>query len=74
MMRESGSRIKSPCARGHNNVVLHGTDFTGEAGTDSLCFHYIAKQSNVDNRGKELARALVDAGRSLSQKADAKFR
>jgi DNA/RNA endonuclease G (NUC1) len=71
MIRETKQLVRSQGARGHNAVARHGATFSKQAGTDPFYFGNIAQQGNLDNRGKELAKALGDAGRGAPQNAGA---
>ena len=48
-------------AGGYNIVVRHGATFSNQADTDPFNFDDIAKQRNLDGKGKELAKAFGDA-------------
>jgi hypothetical protein len=62
MIRETKQLVPSQGARGHNTVVRHGATFSSQAGTDPFNFDNIAQRRNLDNRGKEVAKALGDTG------------
>jgi phosphohistidine phosphatase SixA len=49
------------CAGGYNIVVRHGATFSNQADTDPFNFDDVAKQRNLNDKGKELAKAFGDA-------------
>ena len=53
--------VQSLRAGGYNIVIRHGATFSNQADTDPFNFADIAKQRNLNDRGKELARAFGDA-------------
>jgi hypothetical protein len=62
MIRETEQLVQSERTCGHNTVARHRATFSSQAGTDPFNVDNIAQQRNLDNRGKELAKALGDAG------------
>ena len=50
-------------AGGYNIVVRHGATFSNQADTDPFNFGDVSKQRNLNEKGKELARAFGDAVR-----------
>jgi len=56
---------------GYIILVRHGATVSNQANTDPLTGGDIAQQRNLNDRGKELAKAFGDAGRNTPQNADA---
>src|SRR5262252_5250786 len=46
---------------GYNIVVRHGATYSNQADTDPFNFDNIARQRNLNDKGKALARAFGDA-------------
>jgi broad specificity phosphatase PhoE len=46
-------------------VVRHGATFPNQADTDPFSFDDVAKQRNLNDKGKELAKAFGDAIRRV---------
>src|SRR6185369_3404617 len=61
MIRDTRQLVQSLRAGGYNIVVRHGATFSNQADTDPFNFDDIAKQRNLDGKGKELAKAFGDA-------------
>jgi broad specificity phosphatase PhoE len=61
MVRDTKQLVQSLRAGGYNIVVRHGATFTDQADTDPSDFGNIAKQRNLNDKGKELAKAFGDA-------------
>ncbi len=57
--------VQSLRAGGYNIVVRHGATFSDQADTDPFNFDNIAKQRNLNDKGKELAKAFGDAIRRV---------
>src|SRR5712672_2614490 len=57
--------VQSLRAGGYNIVVRHGATFSNQADTDPFNFDNIAKQRNLNDKGKELAKAFGDAIRRV---------
>jgi len=53
--------VQSLRAGGYNIVVRHGATFSNQADTDPFNFADIARQRNLNDKGKELAKAFGDA-------------
>jgi len=51
-------------------AVRHGATFSGQADTDPFNFDNVAKQRNLNEKGKELAKAFGDAIRQVGIPAD----
>jgi phosphohistidine phosphatase SixA len=61
MIQDIRQLVQSLRAGGYNIVVRHGATFSNQADTDPFNFDDIAKQRNLDGKGKELAKAFGDA-------------
>src|SRR5712691_8234252 len=57
--------VQSLRAGGYNIVVRHGATFSNQADTDPFNFDDVAKQRNLNDKGKELAKAFGDAIRRI---------
>ena len=57
--------VQSLRAGGYNIVVRHGATYSNQADTDPFNFDNIAKQRNLNDKGKELAKAFGDAIRRV---------
>jgi phosphohistidine phosphatase SixA len=65
MIRDSRQLVQSLRTGGYNIVVRHGATFSSQADTDPFNFDDIAKQRNLNDKGKELATAFGDAIRRV---------
>jgi len=65
MIRDSGQLVQSLRSGGYNIVVRHGATYSNQADTDPFNFDDIAKQRNLNDKGKELAKAFGDAIRRV---------
>jgi phosphohistidine phosphatase SixA len=61
MIRDTRQLVQSLRAGGYNIVVRHGATFSNQADTDPFNFNDVAKQRNLNDKGKALARAFGDA-------------
>src|SRR5712672_3119877 len=61
MIRDSRQLVQSLRTGGYNIVVRHGATVSNQADTDPFNFDDIAKQRNLNDKGKALARAFGDA-------------
>jgi len=61
MIRDTRQLVQSLRAGGYNIVVRHGATFSNQADTDPFNFDDIARQRNLNDKGKELAKAFGDA-------------
>ena len=61
VIRDSQQLIRSLRAGGYNIVVRHGATFTNQADTNPFNLEDVAKQRNLNDRGKELAKSFGDA-------------
>src|SRR5436190_19935966 len=61
MIRDTRRLVQSLRAGGYNIVVRHGATFSNQADTDPFNFADIAEQRNLNDKGKELAKAFGDA-------------
>src|SRR5215475_13977034 len=59
--RDTAELVQSLRGGGYNIVVRHGATFSNQADTDPFNFDDIAKQRNLNDKGKELAQAFGDA-------------
>ena len=64
-IRDTRQLVQSLRAGGYNIVVRHGATFSNQADTDPFNFDNVAKQRNLNDKGKELAKAFGDAIRRL---------
>ena len=65
MTRDTRQLVQSLRTGGYNIVVRHGATFSNQADTDPFNFADIAKQRNLNDKGKELAKAFGDAIRQV---------
>src|SRR5947208_17194699 len=65
MIPDAKQLVQSLRAGGYNIVVRHGATFSDQADTDPFNFDNIAKQRNLNDKGKELAKAFGDAIRQV---------
>ncbi len=65
MIRDTQQVVQSLRAGGYNIVVRHGATFSNQADTDPFNFDDGAKQRNLNDKGKELAKAFGDAIRRV---------
>jgi phosphohistidine phosphatase SixA len=65
MIRDTRQLVQSLRAGGYNIVVRHGATFSNQADTDPFNFADIAKQRNLNDKGKALAKAFGDAIRRV---------
>ena len=65
MIRDTQQLVQSLRAGGYNVVVRHGATFSNQADTDPFNFDDVAKQRNLNDKGKELAKAFGDAVRRV---------
>ena len=61
MIRDPRQLVQSLRAGGYNIVVRHGATFSNQADTDPFNFDNVARQRNLNDKGKALARAFGDA-------------
>src|SRR5262245_41881841 len=61
MVRDTHQLLQSLRAGGYNIVVRHGATFSNQADTDPFNFDDVTKQRNLNDKGKELAKAFGDA-------------
>src|SRR6516162_721462 len=61
LIRDAKQLVQSLRAGGYNIVVRHGATFSHQADTDPFNFANVEKQRNLNDRGKELAKAFGDA-------------
>jgi phosphohistidine phosphatase SixA len=66
MIRDTRQLVQSLRAGGYNIVVRHGATYSNQADTDPFNFADIAKQRNLNDKGKELAKAFGDAIRRVA--------
>jgi len=64
-IRDEKQLVESLRSGGYVIVVRHGATFSGQADTDPCNFDNIPKQRNLNEKGKELARAFGDAIRQI---------
>src|SRR5262249_39847810 len=60
-VRDAKELVESLRSGGYVIVVRHGATFSNQADTDPFNFDDIAKQRNLNEKGKELAQAFGDA-------------
>jgi phosphohistidine phosphatase SixA len=65
MGRDTQQLVQSLRAGGYNIVVRHGATFSNQADTDPFNFDDVAKQRNLNDKGKGLAKAFGDAIRQV---------
>src|SRR5262249_45453228 len=61
VIRDPQQLVQSLRAGGYNIVVRHGATFSNQADTDPFNFEDIARQRNLNDKGKQLAKAFGDA-------------
>jgi phosphohistidine phosphatase SixA len=66
IVRDANQLVQSLRAGGYNIVVRHGATFSNQADTDPFNFDDVEKQRNLNDKGKELAKAFGDAIRRAS--------
>jgi phosphohistidine phosphatase SixA len=66
MIRDSGQLVQSLRSGGYNIVVRHGATFSNQADTNPFNFEDVANQRNLDDKGKDLAKAFGDAIRGIA--------
>ena len=64
-IRDHKQLVESLRSGGYVIVVRHGATFSDQADTDPFNFDNIAKQRNLNEKGKELAKAFGDAIRQV---------
>jgi len=64
-IRDEKQLVESLRSGGYVIVVRHGAAFSDQADTDPFNFDNIAKQRNLNEKGKELAKAFGDAMRQV---------
>jgi hypothetical protein len=64
-IRDEKQLVQSLRSGGYVIVVRHGATFSDQADTDPFNFDNIAKQRNLNEKGKELAKAFGDAIRQV---------
>jgi hypothetical protein len=64
-IRDAKQLAESLRSGGYVIVVRHGATFSDQADTDPLNFDNIAKQRNLNEKGKELAKTFGDAIRQV---------
>ena len=65
MISDPRQLVQSLRAGGYNIVVRHGATYTNQADTDPFNFDDVSKQRNLNDKGKELAKAFGDAIRRV---------
>ena len=65
MMQDTRQLVQSLRAGGYNIVVRHGATFSNQADTDPFNFDNVARQRNLNDKGKQLATAFGDAVRRI---------
>jgi hypothetical protein len=65
-IRDQKQLVESLRSGGYVVVVRHGATFSDQADTDPFNFDNIAKQRNLNEKGKELAKAFGDAIRQVA--------
>jgi phosphohistidine phosphatase SixA len=65
MIRDAKQLVESLRSGGYVVLVRHGATFSDQADTDPFNFDNIAKQRNLNAKGKELAKAFGDATRQV---------
>jgi len=66
MIRDSGQLVQLLRSGGYNIVVRHGATFSNQADTNPFNFDDVANQRNLNDKGKELAKAFGDAIRRIA--------
>jgi phosphohistidine phosphatase SixA len=64
-IRDAKQLVESLRSGGYVIVVRHGATFSDQADTDPFNFDNIAKQRNLNEKGKELAKAFGEAIRQV---------
>ena len=64
-IRDAKQLVESLRSGGYVVLVRHGATFTDQADTDPFNFDNIAKQRNLNAKGKELAKAFGGAVRQV---------
>jgi len=64
-IRDEKQLVESLRSSGYVIVVRHGATFSDQADTDPFNFNNIAKQRNLNEKGKQLAKAFGDAIRQV---------
>src|SRR5262245_27182834 len=64
-IRDAKQLVESLRSGGYVIVVRHGATFSDQADTDPFNLNDIAKQRNLNEKGKELAKAFGDAVRQV---------
>src|SRR5215831_3989913 len=65
LIRDPKQLVQSLRSGGYVIVVRHGATFSDQADTDPFNFNDIAKQRNLNEKGKELAKAFGEAIRQV---------
>jgi phosphohistidine phosphatase SixA len=65
LTRDTQQVVQALRAGGYNIVVRHGATFSNQADTDPFNFDEIAKQRNLNDKGKALAKAFGEAIRRV---------
>ena len=65
MIEDAGQLVQSLRSGGYIIVVRHGATFSNQADTDPFNLDNIAKQRNLNDKGKALAKAFGDAIRQV---------
>src|SRR4051812_46452663 len=65
MIQDTKQLVQSLRRGGYNIVVRHGATFSNQADTDPFNFDDVAKQRNLNDKGKGLAKAFGDAIRQV---------
>jgi phosphohistidine phosphatase SixA len=66
VIRDPNQLVQLLRAGGYNIVVRHGATFSDQADTDPFNFDNVAKQRNLNDKGKQLAKAFGEAIRRLA--------
>jgi phosphohistidine phosphatase SixA len=61
MIKDPKALLQALRGGGYNIVVRHGATFTDQADTDPFNFDNVARQRNLNDKGKQLAAAFGDA-------------
>jgi phosphohistidine phosphatase SixA len=64
-VRDTSQLVQLLRGGGYNIVVRHGATFSNQADTDPFNFENVTHQRNLNDKGKELARAFGDAIRRV---------
>jgi broad specificity phosphatase PhoE len=65
VINDAWQLVQSLRTGGYNMVVRHGATFPNQADTDPFSFDDVGKQRNLNDKGKELAKAFGDAIRRV---------